>query len=215
MRDIHSHILPGVDDGAQSLEESLEMLDAARTAGVTAIVCTPHVRDPYFDYDAMWDAFELLEAHAGGFPLQMGFEVNWRKLRDLGQDWVPYLRFDDSDEFLLELPMHLRADQLPDVERTVFQLQAKGCRVYVAHPERCKVTHRDLRLAEELVRMGCELVASADYIDGGRLGAERVPAQRLFRAGLYAGISSDAHHAGHYDCLRRAMAEHPELRDAL
>ena len=207
MRDIHSHILPGVDDGAQSLEESLEMLDAARAAGVTAIVCTPHVRDPYFDYDAMWDAFELLEAHAGGFPLQMGFEVNWRKLRELGQDWVPYLRFDGSDEFLLELPTHLREDQLPDVERTVFQLQAKGCRVYVAHPERYRAVQKNPDLAVRLARMGCKLQASADYIDGGRLGREKKPAEKLFAEGLYDYIGSDAHFPGHYESLRRALEQ--------
>ena len=56
MRDIHCHILPGVDDGAADLDESLAMLEAAKRAGVTRIVCTPHCRDPYFDYDKMWDA---------------------------------------------------------------------------------------------------------------------------------------------------------------
>lgn len=86
MRDIHCHILPGVDDGAADLEESLAMLEAAKRAGVTRIVCTPHCRDPYFDYDKMWDAFELLRDNADGFPLQMGFEVNHRKLVELGID---------------------------------------------------------------------------------------------------------------------------------
>lgn len=61
MRDMHCHILPGVDDGARDLNESLRMLEAAKAAGVTSIVCTPHCRDPYFDYNAMWDAFELLK----------------------------------------------------------------------------------------------------------------------------------------------------------
>lgn len=72
MRDIHCHILPGVDDGARDMDESLTMLDAAKRAGVTSIICTPHCRDPYFDFDGMWDAFYDLEAHADGFPLRMG-----------------------------------------------------------------------------------------------------------------------------------------------
>ena len=44
MRDLHCHILPGVDDGARNLDESLAMLEAAKAAGITSIVCTPHVR---------------------------------------------------------------------------------------------------------------------------------------------------------------------------
>ena len=47
LRDIHCHILPGVDDGAPDLASSLKMLEAAKEAGVTSIVCTPHCRDPY------------------------------------------------------------------------------------------------------------------------------------------------------------------------
>ena len=69
MRDIHCHILPYVDDGARDLNESLAMLEAAKAAGVTSIVCTPHCRDPYFDFDSMWASFKLLKSHAQGFPL--------------------------------------------------------------------------------------------------------------------------------------------------
>ena len=76
MRDLHCHILPGVDDGARDLDESLRMLEAAKAVGITSITCTPHCRSPYFDFDKMWAAYHLLVAHAGGFPLQMGFEVN-------------------------------------------------------------------------------------------------------------------------------------------
>lgn len=52
---------------------SLEMLRAARSAGVTRIVCTPHCRDPYFDYERMRASFALLREHAGGFPLTIAF----------------------------------------------------------------------------------------------------------------------------------------------
>ena len=84
MRDIHSHILPGVDDGAPDIKASLEMLEAAKAAGVTSIVCTPHCREPFFDYAAMNEAFRELTAAAPDFPFTMGFEVNHSKLMDLG-----------------------------------------------------------------------------------------------------------------------------------
>ena len=181
MRDIHCHILPGVDDGARDLQESLSMLEAAKAAGVTQIVCTPHVRDPYFDYEAMWDAYDLLVAHAGGFPLQMGFEVNHAKLMELGMQWVDYLHFDESDEFLLELSSRATEVEFAEYERTIFELQGMGYEVIVAHPERYRAVQKNPEVAERLVRMGCTLQASADYIDGGRLGAERVPASEFER----------------------------------
>lgn len=208
MRDMHCHILPGVDDGARDLNESLRMLEAAKAAGVTSIVCTPHCRDPYFDYNAMWDAFELLKRHAGGFPLTMGFEVNHAKLMDLGMEWVDHLAFDGGHEFLLELST--RADNLMfnEYERTIFELQGRGYTVIIAHPERYRAVQQDIDVARRLVKMGCKLQASADFIAGGRLGKEKRPAKRLFEENLYSFIASDAHREEHYRYLERARREY-------
>ena len=207
MRDIHCHILPGVDDGARDLDDSLAMLAAAKAVGVTSIVATPHVRDPYFDYDKMWDAYDLLVAHAGGFPIQMGFEVNHDKLMNLGMQWVDYLHFDGSNEFLLELSSRATEVEFADYERTIFELQGMGYEVIIAHPERYRAVQKNPGVAEGLARMGCRLQASADYVDGGRLGREKRPARRLFEDGMYDYIASDAHDVWHYDCLRRAMEQ--------
>ena len=154
MRDIHCHILPGVDDGAADLDESLAMLEAA---GVTRIVCTPHCRDPYFDYDKMWDAFELLRDNADGFPLQMGFEVNHRKLVELGIDAAEHLHFDGTNEFLLELSTHADAYAFREYENTIYDLQCRGYQVIIAHPERYRAVQKDVSVAERLVDMGCKL----------------------------------------------------------
>ena len=158
MRDIHCHILPGVDDGAADLDESLAMLEAAKRAGVTRIVCTPHCRDPYFDYDKMWDAFELLRDNADGFPLQMGFEVNHRKLVELGIDAAEHLHFDGTNEFLLELSTHADAYAFREYENTIYDLQCRGYQVIIAHPERYRAVQKDVSVAERLVDMGFRAV---------------------------------------------------------
>ena len=62
----------------------------------------------------MWAAFRELQAHADGFPLQMGFEVAHPKLMELGvEQWAPYLCFDEGNEFLLELDPHATERDLP------------------------------------------------------------------------------------------------------
>lgn len=208
MRDLHCHILPGVDDGARSLDESLAMLAAAREAGITSIVCTPHCRDPYFDYDAMWDAYDLLVQHAGGFPLTMGFEVNHAKLMDLGMQWADRLHFDGTDEFLLELSTRARKPDFDVYERTIFELQAKGFQVIIAHPERYRAIQEDVEVARRLVKMGCQLQVSADFVAGGRLGAERKPARRLFEENLVSHIASDAHKVEHYRYYAEARRDY-------
>lgn len=210
LRDIHCHILPGVDDGAPDLASSLKMLEAAKEAGVTSIVCTPHCRDPYFDHNAMWNAFYELQAHADGFPLQMGFEVAHPKLIELGvEEWAPYLCFDGSNEFLLELDPHAGERDFEDYERTIYELQGLGYSVIIAHPERYRAIQRDQDIAERLVRMGCHLQASADFMGGGRFGKEKKPAKKLFERNLYRYIASDAHKPEHYKYLTRAIDKFP------
>ena len=208
MRDVHCHILPGVDDGARSLDESLAMLAAAREAGITSIVCTPHCRDPYFDYDAMWDAYDLLVEHAGGFPLTMGFEVNHAKLMDLGMEWADRLHFEGSNEFLLELSTKARKPDFDVYERTIFDLQAKGYQVIIAHPERYRAIQDDLELAWQFKEMGCKLQASADFIAGGRGADSKKPAIALFKEGLYDYVASDAHNPKHYKLLQKAVKKY-------
>ena len=180
MRDIHCHILPGVDDGAANLEQSLAMLEAARAVGVTHVVCTPHCRDPYFDFEKMWEAYRLLCTHAGDMHLQMGFEVNHAKLMDLGIEWADRLHFDGSNEFLLELSTRADSYDFEEYENTIYDLQCRGYQVIIAHPERYRAIQKDVSVAERLVDLGCKLQASADFIAGGRFGHEKKPAQRLF-----------------------------------
>ncbi len=206
MRDLHCHILPGVDDGARDLDESLAMLETAKAVGITSITCTPHCRSPYFDFDAMWDAYDELVRHAGGFPLQMGFEVNHTKLMELGlSEWADRLHFDGSDEFLLELEVGATAADFRTYERTIFELQGRGYHVIIAHPERYKAIQRDPSLARSLRRMGCSLQASADFVAGGRLGGKgRRTAIKLFDDLAYDYIASDAHRVEHYRWLAQA-----------
>ena len=147
MLDLHCHILPGVDDGASCLGESVRMLHAAYKAGITEIVCTPHCRDPYFDFDAMWDAFDLL-APRSPIPLRMGFEVNIRKLRELGMNWAPCLCFQDSKVLLLELSTHAAKRDFEDYEREIYELQGMGIDVIIIPPERYKAIQEDISVAE-------------------------------------------------------------------
>lgn len=205
MRDIHCHILPGVDDGSPNMETSLKMLAAAQQVGVTSIICTPHCRDPYFDYDRMWQAFEAFKAEVAPFPVSMGFEVAHEKLRELGVDeWAPRLGLRGTDMFLLELDTHCTKATFTDYERTIYELQGLGYRVVIAHPERYDAIRKDWHLAERLIDLGCDLQASADFVRGGRLGNSKRTAKRLFKEGLYRYIASDAHKVEHYSLLAEA-----------
>lgn len=184
------------------------MLDAARQVGITSIVCTPHAREPYFDYEAMWAAYNLFvdaaQAEAPGFPIQMGFEVNYLKLIELGYEWIDHLALRDSGEFLLELQTRCKPSDFENYFRAIYEIQGRGYQVIIAHPERYQAIQEDIELAYQLVEMGCELQASTDFVAGGRFGKELKPAKKLLKAGLYTHFASDAHFVSHYADFARA-----------
>ncbi|MBM6989569.1 MAG: phosphoesterase [Olsenella umbonata] len=209
MRDIHCHILPGVDDGAPDLKHSLEMLKAARAAGATSIVCTPHCRDPYFDYERMLAAYDELRGAVPDFPLYMGFEVNHSKLMQLGVDeWAARLGCRRTGQFLLELDTHCTSDSMGEYERTIYQLQGMGWRVVIAHPERYDAIRKNPELALRFLQLDCDMQASADFIRGGRLGNSGKTAKRMFQLGVYRYIASDAHCVEHYSLWQQACREY-------
>ena len=213
MRDVHCHILPGVDDGARTMSESLLMISAAMKAGVTAIVCTPRCCDPFFNFERMWQAFLQLKHRVSAIPhapeLSMGFEVDYYKLKKLGIDAAVQLG-NDQGEFLLQLPNGM----LPlDWEYWVHQLQCKGFKVIIAHPERCREIQRDVEVARRFLLAGCELQISADCIYGSILDPTRRTAKRLVQAGMVKHLASDARCPSDYEVLSEAMEYFKRLTD--
>lgn len=204
MRDVHSHILPGLDNGPRTMSGSLLMLSAAMQAGVTSIVCTPHCADGRFRFEQAWRAFLQLKHRALAIPgapqLTMGFEVGYHKLKSLGMDAAPQLG-NGFGEFLLELP----AGALPlDWSFMVQQLQQCGFKVIIAHPERCKEVQSDIGIARRFVNAGCELQVSAANIEAGFFSAERRTAKKLVQAGLVAHVASEAHVPEDYELFAEA-----------
>lgn len=94
----------------------------------------------------------------------MGFEVNHSKLMQLGMEWAEHLHFDGTNEFLLELSTRAGKPDFEIYERTIFELQGMGYQVIIAHPERYRAIQEDVEVARGLVKMGCKLQASADFI---------------------------------------------------
>lgn len=204
MFDLHCHILPGVDDGSNSLEMSAAMLSEARISGIDDIVCTPHCRSSRFDYHLIVDRYELLRPHAErmGIRLNLGFEVYWEKLAELGLDSAPDLCFGDTNLMLLEFS----CGSLPaQWQRIVYELQGRGIQVIIAHPERYQPVQRNLDLAFEMKDMGCLLQLSANFVEGGFRSPRKKTAIELLRNDLADYLASDAHCPADYETYRKAL----------
>lgn len=198
MFDIHCHILSGVDDGSDSLKESVRMAEMALERGTTAIIATPHCNIPdsfqnYIDFDFMRRFDELRQAVEDEYlaidiyPGQeifctgrtLGF-LKEGKLLTLNRSRYPLVEF----EF---------GEYSSAVYRKLSELVAEGYVPVVAHPERYSFVSEDENAAAKLKEIGCLLQVNKGSLFGrfGR-GAEQ-NAHDMLRHRLADFIASDAH----------------------
>ena len=196
MIDLHSHILPGLDDGVATLGESIELARAAAADGVEAIAATPHVRD---DYPTSPETMErgVASLHesfaAGGIALQLlpGGELALDRLDSHDVEELRRFGLGGNDSYLLlETPYYTWPLDLGD---RVFRLAVAGITAVIAHPERNAAVQDDAGLLEPVVRSGALVQLTAASVDG-RLGRGAARAsQALLERGLAHLIASDAH----------------------
>ena len=196
MIDLHSHCLPGIDDGVTTLEASLDLLRAAHEDGIDRIVATPHVRE---DYPTTPEEMERLvqevneAARAESIPVEVlrGGELDLEFAGRLDDDSLRRFGLGGNPSLLLlEFPYLGWPLGLPDL---VFTLQLRGFRVLIAHPERNADVQPDPDRMRPLVDNGALVQVTAASLDGRLGGRTRATAMRLVEAGLAHVVASDAH----------------------
>ena len=204
LTDLHTHILPGVDDGASSLEVALRMLRRAKELNVGTIVATPHLRRVK-DFEVCRASYEQFRPHAkaAGVRLLMGFEVSYRMLENWAE--IPDCAIEGTNMLLLELP----GDALmPNWATILMDLVEAGLHPVIAHPERYRYIQNDTDCAAQIRSYGCDLQVDARALVGFPLTAEQRCARRLLREGLCDHIASDAHSPEDYRHFERAYAKY-------
>lgn len=204
MFDLHCHILPGVDDGAHTVAESCEMLRAAKSKGINTIMCTPHCRWASFDRRIIQQAYTVMKQYANELRIdfQLGYEVNWKKLFDLGIEQAPQLTLGDTNLLLLEL----NDDAMPsNWQRIIYKLQGMGLQIIIAHPERYHDIQKNIQIAYQLKEMGCYLQLSANFIEGGKFDPRYRTAHTLLKDDLVDYVASDAHCVADYTIFAKAL----------
>jgi protein-tyrosine phosphatase len=197
--DLHSHILPGLDDGARTLEEAIEIARSAVRDGTRAIAATPHVREDYpTTADAMANGVvqlrRALEREGIDLLVLPGGEISLEQLDRLGRDELRHFSLAGNPSYLLlETPY---TDWPLSFGEIVFRLSAAGVTPIIGHPERNTAVQQDMEKVAELVRAGALIQVTAASLDG-RLGKRtRSCAMRLLDAGLVHLVGSDAHSPG-------------------
>lgn len=205
MIDLHSHLLPFVDDGAEDWDRARTALEAVSAAGVRTATVTPHVRGSLslepggFDarvaeLDTVWPEFvELAAATAPGTRVLRAAEVMLdRPDVDLSD---PRIRLDGTRFVLVEFP-HMSVP--PRSVETLYELRRRGWTPVLAHPERYRGLARPVETAAEWRQAGAVLQVNAGSVLGAYGVTAREAALLLLQKGLVDVMASDYHARGRF-----------------
>lgn len=192
MIDMHAHILPSVDDGAQSYEEALEMLKSEFEQGVTRVVLTPHVqhRVQKVSFDEFLPIFQTLENQVKielpEMKLYLGAEVKYDAFKKT--DYLKY-SIQGTNYILIEFSVK-NPEPIVDV---LYDLVAKGFQPILAHAERyAYLTNEDI---VSIKKDGSLIQVNAGAILGMDGAKAKKTAMKLINEELVDLIASDAHNA--------------------
>lgn len=195
--DIHCHIIPGVDDGADNMEEAIQMLKMEYAQGVRNIIATPHFRFKMFETPletVQKQYLKLREAAKDigdeGINLYLGceFHANMEMARMLREGAVS--RMAGSRYVLVEFSGSAEKGY---VRERLYTLISSGYKPIVAHIERCAKVRVDMRFIEELVEMGAKIQVNAESIVGGEGFSVKRFCHKLMKEELLDFVGTDCH----------------------
>jgi len=217
--DLHFHALPGIDDGPRQLDDALALLRAATADGTRTVVATPHCSRRWPNGpETVADGVAALDAAARreGIDVELlgGAEVTHEMALQLPDETLRELTLGESRCLLLESPLGQFIDA--SFETCVAQLQERGYRVLLAHPERAPGFRDDPSRLRALVDGGALVSITAAALSGGFGENARWSGLELLREGLVHSVDSDAHHAtGRPPGMRAGIAAAATLLPAL
>ena len=215
--DIHSHVLPGIDDGSPNTDVSIALLEAMKSWGIDSIVATPHIAEDSFENtpQSIKKAYDKLSVRM----LDMAMDMNVKFSAEYRIDNRFRKMFED-DELIIMPNNYLLIEnsfvQPPiDLKNIIYELQLRDLKPILAHPERYGYYQRKKEIDEELFESGCEFQINLLSLAGYYGDREKETALWLANKGYISFIGSDLHHFGHVEVINKFLRskEYPSIAE--
>ena len=207
--DMHSHLVPGIDDGVKTLEDSLEVLKRMKQLGYRKVITTPHINFDYYPNtrDGILKGFEAVQnaAEAENIGLELGvaaeYFVDEHFLGLLAKNELMPVH---ENYVLIEFPFMHKPN---NVQHVLFDLQANGYIPIVAHFERYLYWHDQFEMVYQLKEWGAKIQMNLNSISGHYSKEIKTQAEKMIKAGVIDFVASDCHRIQHVQLMEKL----PEL----
>jgi len=206
MVDLHSHILPGIDDGSSNIEESIKIINHLYDNGISDIILTSHyIKDTKYNYNQIVRErlYKELKEKLGNdlINLYLGNEVY------LTEDVIDLLEqheittLNNTKYLLVELPL---SNYMANFQNILCELNAYGIVPIIAHPERYSFIQKDNKRIKELLEFNCLLQCNVDSLVGKYGKNAKKTMKWLLKNNLVSCVATDTHSVSGNDKLKKA-----------
>lgn len=202
--DMHSHLLPGIDDGAKNIEESIELIREMYSMGYRKIITTPHVMSDYYRNtpEIIKSKLDIVREELKRQNINITFEASAEYNLDDGFEpiisngqLIPF----GNNYILFELPFMQEPRNLQEI---IFKMQTSGFKPILAHPERYEFWHRNFEKYEELKSKGVLLQLNLLSLTGYYNPNVKKIAERLVDSNLIDFVGTDCHRIDHLKVIQ-------------
>ena len=202
--DMHSHLLPGIDDGVQTIAESLTCIKTLQHLGYKKLICTPHIISDMYpnDRETILPRLEEIREALKENNIDIAIEAAAEYMVDLEMEkqvlsGEPLLTFGNN---LILIEMSYVAPS-PNIEQVIFQLRLKGLQPILAHPERYVFYHNNLDNYQRFIDLGCMLQINLLSLLGYYGKQIKLVAEKLLKNKMIDLLGTDMHHQRHLMAL--------------
>tara|TARA_R100000322_G_scaffold122172_1_gene79413 strand:- start:374 stop:1114 length:741 start_codon:yes stop_codon:yes gene_type:complete len=197
--DVHNHILPGIDDGAKTVEESIDLINGLNNLGFKEFIATPHTMNDYYPntYETITNAHNTVQ------------QALTKKLSNIKIGYSSEYMMDSHFENLLEenkitplkdslILVEMSYLQPPiNLEEIIYKIGVAGYEPILAHPERYAFYHKNYEYYKTLKKLGCKFQLNMLSLTSQYGESVTKTANRLLKDGMIDYIASDTHHKRH------------------
>lgn len=209
--DLHSHLLPGLDDGVESFEESIEIINGLKTLGYSKIITTPHVMHDFYNNSSedilhkLEQLKQLLKEQNIDIEVEASAEyyLDEQLINIVAEKPIELLTFGDN-YFLFETSFMTEPLYMKEF---IFEAKSKGLNPILAHPERYVYLQEDLSKVEDLINRGVLMQLNINSLSGYYSKRIKKTAEKLIDAKQVHLIGSDCHNIRHFGVMKKSRQE--------
>lgn len=207
--DIHSHLIPGIDDGVQDIETAVELVRSMKELGFCKLVATPHIMADVYKNNQVTILQGLnnlrTAIHLAGIDIEIVAAAEYLADEGLLQAIYEQQVMTIAEKYLLiELPYFNPGSQFDTI---IFEAQVAGYKPILAHPERYHYWHREFNKLEGLKERGLLFQLNIISLGGHYSHPTKKMAEKLIDAGMIDFLGSDLHGKHSFEMLRKTLVE--------